>query len=102
MLATSKPGDLKAKYGVEVFYGKGIPSLLGAGPDGTTYRSTACSARARDGCSSCCGRRAGPPGGRGVLTAVEAVRDAESGDAVMGDDRSAGDDLWEDSTTAAP
>ena len=37
-LATIKPGRWKAKYGVEVFYGHGIPSLLGAGPDGTTYR----------------------------------------------------------------
>ncbi|MBV8235342.1 MAG: hypothetical protein JO075_06545, partial [Acidimicrobiia bacterium] len=37
-LATLKPGRWRAKYGVEVFYGHGIPSLLGAGPDGTTYR----------------------------------------------------------------
>ena len=37
-LAVMKIEKWKKAYGVEVFYGKGIPSVLGAGPDGTTYQ----------------------------------------------------------------
>ncbi|MBV8076674.1 MAG: hypothetical protein JO284_09765 [Planctomycetaceae bacterium] len=98
-LAHLKIDRWKAKYGLEVFYGKGIPSVLGVGPDGTEYRLDGVLGPAPGWLLELLRPPRGPtprprrPGRPAPATASDDAPMASDDARAASDDRSAGDDL---------
>jgi hypothetical protein len=92
-LARMTPSRWLNDRGVEVFYGKGLPSVLGAGPDGTEYRLDGALGDAPrwliDGLSPA--RRAGAgPSPSGRMLTVTSPADVPAGAAGLFDGTAAG------------